>query len=186
MNLYILQQYQFIQKLYDEESFLDVMMNVDDFFDILNLYAFPNWYECEIVGMKCLRHFTNIVLKSPRSKLPHPKGGMLLTKYDCIVKYKQSTECLPKNYEDEEDMEIDPKTGKRYSKLEKHKVWLVDILIPNKHLINDKVYDLEAIQSKIENSDDTTDLSKQSVLDDTETLEMPSTPQSQNNQQGQM
>ena len=150
MNLYILQQYQFIQNLYQDETYLDVLMNVDDFFDILNLYAYPNWYECEVVNMKCMKHFTNVILKQDRDKMPHPKGGILLSKYDCIVKYKKTTEYLPKEYEDIEDMEVDPKTGKKYPKMEEHKVWLIDILIPNKHIINDVVYDLESIQRKIE------------------------------------
>ena len=62
MNLYLLQQYQFIQRLYKNESYLDVLMNIDDFFDILHIYAFPNWLDAEVVDVKFMKYFTNIVI----------------------------------------------------------------------------------------------------------------------------
>lgn len=160
MNLYLLQQYQFIQRLYKNENYLDVLMNVDDFFDILHIYAFPNWLDSEIVDVKFMKYFTNIILKSPRSddkkedKCPDPKAGIILTKYDCKVDYIKSYETLPKEVNSENDVVIDDKTGKQRPKMERKKIWLVDILIPNKHIINDTVYDLEAIQNKLEDEND--------------------------------
>lgn len=160
MNLYLLQQYQFIQRLYKNENYLDVLMNIDDFFDILHIYAFPNWLDAEVVDVKFMKYFTNIILKTPRSdnkkedKCPDPKAGVVLTKYDCKVDYIKSYELLPKDVESENDVVIDDKTGKQRPKLERKNVWLVDILIPNKHIINDTVYDLEAIQNKLEDEDE--------------------------------
>lgn len=160
MNLYLLQQYQFIQRLYKNENYLDVLMNIDDFFDILHIYAFPNWLDSEVVDVKFMKYFTNIILKSPRSdnkkedKCPDPKAGVILTKYDCKVDYIKSYELLPKDVESEKDVVIDDKTGKQRPKLERKNVWLVDILIPNKHIINDTIYDLEAIQNKLEDENE--------------------------------
>lgn len=160
MNLYLLQQYQFIQRLYKNENYLDVLMNIDDFFDILHIYAFPNWLDAEVVDVKFMKYFTNIILKTPRSdnkkedKCPDPKAGVVLIKYDCKVDYIKSYELLPKDVESENDVVIDDKTGKQRPKLERKNVWLVDILIPNKHIINDTVYDLEAIQNKLEDEDE--------------------------------
>ena len=170
MNLYLLQQYQFIQQLYKNESFLDVMMNVDDFFDILNVYAFPKWLDAQVVDVKFMKYYTNVILKANRDDkdkskdmCPDPKGGILLTKYDCKVEYIKTNEVLPKEVKSEKDVVMDKKTGKQRPKLERHDIWLIDILIPNKHIINDNVYDLEAIQSKIIDDDDESDNSESVV-----------------------
>lgn len=162
MNLYLLQQYQFIQRLYKNNNYLDVLMNIDDFFDILHIYAFPNWLDAEVVDVKFMKYFTNIVLKAPRNdknkkedRCPDPKAGVILTKYDCKVEYIKSNETLPKEVDSEKDVVVDQKTGKQRPKMERKDIWLVDILIPNKHIINDTVYDLEAIQNKLEDEDET-------------------------------
>lgn len=176
MNLYLLRQYQFIQDLYQNESYLNILMNIDDFFDILNIYAFPNWIDSEIIGVKCMKHFTNIILKQSRDKMPHPKAGVVLTKYDCIVKYKKTNEWLPKQYKGFDDIVIDEKTGKKRAKMEKKPIWVVDILIPNRLLINDDVYDINAIQKKLDaENDDNEELG--SMVSNEETVES-------NNQQG--
>ena len=64
---------------------------------------------------------------------------------------------LPVDVKSEKDVVVDNKTGRQRPKLKKEKIWLVDILIPNKHIINNNVYDLEAIQNKLEDDQDTDD-----------------------------
>lgn len=157
MNLYLLSQYKLIQHLYKDTSYLDLLMNVDDFFDILNIYAYPNWYEAEVVEFKIFKHFINIILKTPIDKMPHPDGGILLDKYDCMVKYKKSSEYLPIEYKTPDDLVIDKITKKPRPKMEKVPCWLIDIMIPSKHIINDNVYDLESIQNKLDDKDDKND-----------------------------
>lgn len=150
MNLYILQQYRLINDLYQNGSYIDILINIDDFFDILNLYVFPNWLDTEVVELKVMKYFTNIVLKSPYKKMPHPKGSVLLTKYDCRVQYKETTEYIPVEVKSEEDTYVDEKTGVLKPKVKKEKVWLVDIMIPNKLIINDELFDMKTAQEKIE------------------------------------
>lgn len=163
MNLYLLQQYQFIQQLYKNNNYLDILLNIDDFFDILHIYAFSNWLDAEVVDVKFMKYFTNIILKSPRDdnkkkdKCPDPKAGIILTKYDCKVEYEKTTEIVPKEVSSSKDMVYDKKTGRERPKMETKKIWLIDIMIPNKHIINDNVYDLDAIQQKIEDKDDESD-----------------------------
>lgn len=161
MNLYILQQYQFIQQLYKNSSYLDVLMNIDDFFDILNVYAFPNWLDAQVVDVKFMKYYTNVILKADRNdkdktldKCPDPRGGVLLTKYDCQVEYTKTTEDMPAEVKTFKDVVVDKKTGKQRPKMEHKDIWLIDILIPNKHIINDNIYDLEAIQQKLQDDNE--------------------------------
>lgn len=150
MNLFILSQYKLIRDLYKNADYMDLLINIDDFFDILNLYAFPNWLDAEVVDVKCMKYFTSISIKTPYKTMPHPKGAVLLTKYDCQVKYKETTEMVTKEVNGIEDTYIDRRTGDRKPKVEKRKCWIVDILIPNKHIINDQVYDLQSVQEKLD------------------------------------
>lgn len=157
MNLYLLQQYQFIQQLYNNNNYLDVLLNIDDFFDILHLYAYKNWLDAEVVDVKFMKYFTALTLKANRNDddrtkdcCPDPKGGILLTKYDCKVEYTKTTEKLPREVKDKNDVVLDKKTGKYRPKIDTNKIWLIDILIPNKHIINNTVYDLQAVQDKLD------------------------------------
>lgn len=184
MNLYLLSQYKLIQHLYKDSSYLDLLMNVDDFFDILNLYAYPNWYNAEVVEFKVFKHYVNVILKTPIDKMPHPDGGILLDKYDCMVKYKKSSEYLPVDYKSEKDLVIDKITHKPRPKMEKVPCWLVDIMIPSKHIINDNVYDLESIQQKLDDNDDKSD-DMETVVNNNDEMAMPQ-DNSQELQQGQM
>jgi hypothetical protein len=160
MNLYLLQQYQFIQQLYNNSNYLDILMNVDDFFDILHIYSYKNWLEAEVVDAKFLKYFTNIVLKADRNdkdrskdKCPDPKGGILLTKYDCKVEYIKTTEKKPREVHTKDDVVFDNRRGKYIPRIDDNDIWVVQLMIPNKHLINNTVYDLQAAQDKL--NDDT-------------------------------
>lgn len=163
MNLFLLQQYQLIQKLYKNNDWLDIVINIDDFFDIINLYSFPNWLESEIVDVNFMRYYTNIILKQPYDKIPHPKGGILLSNYDCKVKYRETKEWIQSEINDSSDMVEDKKTGRKVPKMIERKVWLVDILIPNRLIINDYVYDIEEMQKKF-NKENTTEPVDEEVI----------------------
>lgn len=180
MNLYLLQQYQFIQSLYKNNTYLDVLMNIDDFFDILHVYAFPNWIDAQVVDVKFMKYFTNVILKADRNekdkekdKCPDPRAGVLLTKYDCKVEYIKTTEVLPVEVKSEKDVIFDKNTKKYRPKTQTNDVWIIDILIPNKHIINDKLFDLESIQAKIKSDDDESD-SMESVVSNNDDLSMGS------------
>lgn len=173
MNLFILTQYKLIQELYKDNNYLDTLINIDDFFDILNLYVYPNWLDMEVVDVKFMKYFTSLQLKSPYNKMPHPKGAVLLTKFDCQVKYKETYEYVVKEVNGIDDTYVDKKTGDRRPKVEKKKCWIIDLLIPNKHIINDEVYDLDDAQEKIEgDQEENEDLENVITNDETEDLEV--------------
>ena len=148
MNLYLLQQYKFIQQLFKHSSLLDVIISIEDFLDLLGLYSYENWENGQIVKTEFKKYFVNIVLKYEYKEMPNPKGKKLLEKYDCIVKFKEAEDYYPiKKVESIDDTEVDEKTAKRRNKTKKEKIWLVDIMIPRKYIENDEIYDLDAIQN---------------------------------------
>ena len=183
MNLYLLSQYKLIQHLYNDSSYLDLLMNVDDFFDILNVYAYPNWFEAEVVEFKIFKHYINIILKTPIDKMPHPNAGILLDKYDCMVKYKKTSEYVPVDIKSESDLVIDKHTHRPRPKMKKVPCWLVDIMIPSKHIVNDNVYDLESIQQKLDDNNEKSD-NTESVVNNNDEIAEPQDNLDQMAQQG--
>lgn len=150
MNLFILSQYKLIQQLYRNKESLDIILTIDDLFDLLNLYAFPNWLDAEVVEFDTLKYYTSITLKTPYNRMPHPKGAVLLTKFDCKVTYKETTEAVLRDVKFKNDLYYDKKADKDRPKVDKRKCWVINILIPNKLLKNDDIYDIELAQRKME------------------------------------
>ena len=62
---------------------------------------------------------------------------------------------MPREINDVDDTYVDKKTGKRKPKVDKEQVWMIDILIPNKYLYNDEVYDLNNVQDKLKDEQET-------------------------------
>lgn len=157
INLFILCQYKLIQQLYRNKEAMDIMISVDDFFDVLNLYAFPNWIDCEVVDLECLKYYTVVKLKSPYKKMPHPKGAVLLTKFDCKVEYKDTTEAILRDVQFKNDEYYDAENDKQRPKVDKKKCWLVTVMIPNRLLANSCIYDIQLAQQKMEEDEVTYD-----------------------------
>lgn len=150
MNLYLLQQYQFINALYRNESYLDILCNIDEFFDLLGLYAYPNWLEAEVIDMKFYKYFTDLSIRTKRDKMPDPAGSQLLLKYGCKVEYRKTEDFQTKQIKSREDMKWSDKLERYIPKLEKEKIWVVSILIPNKYIMTNDVYDIDSIQKKLD------------------------------------
>ena len=69
MNLFILSQYKLIQELYKNDDFFEILINIDDFFDLINLYVFPNWLNAEVVDVDFLKYYTSITLNKENREL---------------------------------------------------------------------------------------------------------------------
>lgn len=150
MNLFLLQQYQFMNTLYRNDSYIDILCNIDELFDSLGLYVYPNWYECEIVDLKFYKYFIEILLRSPLKKMPHPHGGNMLTKYGCEVKYHKTKDLKARDIESRDDVKWSTKLSRYIPKLDEEEVWIVSCLIPNKYIMTDNVYDIKSIQQKLD------------------------------------
>ena len=62
---------------------------------------------------------------------------------------------------------MDKNTHQLRPKMKKVPCWLVDIMIPSKHIINDSIYDLDSIQQKYLEDEDTEE-DKESVVNNNE------------------
>ena len=115
--------------------------------------------------------------------MPHPNAGILLDKYDCMVKYKKTSEYVPVDIKSESDLVIDKHTHRPRPKMKKVPCWLVDIMIPSKHIVNDNVYDLESIQQKLDDNNEKSD-NTESVVNNNDEIAEPQDNLDQMAQQG--
>lgn len=164
MNLYLLQQYQFINSLYRNESYLDILCNIDEFFDLLGLYVYPNWLESEVVNMNFYKYFTDLTIRTKRENMPDPAGSQLLLKYGCKVEYRKTTDYKTKQIKSREDMKWSNKLGRYVPKLEKEDIWIVSILIPNKYIMSNDVYNIDSIQQKLDMEQNTDSSLKDEIM----------------------
>jgi len=143
----------FLKRLSDSESLTDVLVQMEDFLDNLDLYAFRNWFDGEIIeGPYIEKYWVSMALQYEYKDMPDPRGGLRLLKHGVLVKYTQKLiddlEDHHKITTDEINREIgfqasydDPSLGSTLQKandkkLPKKKVWIIEIKIP-RHLIDE-------------------------------------------------
>ena len=173
MNLFVISQMKLIQSLYKSDDYLDVLLTVADFLDLVNLFAFPGWEDAELVDADFLKYFTHITLKTDMDKMPHPKGALLLTKLGCQVKYHETKEAFLKPLQSLDDTYYDWKDDKRKRKVVKKKCWEVEVLIPNRYLFPNNGLTIEelqnkALEAKAENDEIYNDNPEQPTIEDLE------------------
>jgi len=129
-----------VSRLNDTDSLLDVMIQIEDYIDSLDLYAFANWFDGEIVdGPWVKRYWVKTILKFPYNKMPDPQGGLRLAKYGSKVEFEKSTEEQPVEVLSPDD--LDPET--KAPKMKEVPVWLVHLKIPRRFINELDVDDLE-------------------------------------------
>jgi len=139
-----------VRRLNDNSNLLDIIIEMEDFLDSLDLYAFQNWIDGEIVsGPVVSRYWCSLTLKYPYSKMPDPKGGMRLVEHDVKVTYQQSTELSPISIESPDDY----REGIRKPKFEQTKIWLITINIPRRFIDEIINQSIEAYDDEVELED---------------------------------
>lgn len=130
-----------IERLYNQESLLDILIEFEGVMDSMDLYAFENWIEGEVVdGPKLERYWITVTLKYPYEKMPDPAGGNRLLKHGARIEMGKFTEDVPvrlKDYEAEEQdkaYEFDQETGQYQRKTEEQQYWLLEIRIPRRFI----------------------------------------------------
>jgi hypothetical protein len=154
-----------IKKLEKNQTLLTYLIEIEDFMDNLDIYVFKNWIKGEVVeGPIIEKHWIGIVLKYDYEEMPDKAGALRLIKYGAKIKYKRATEEVPIDIEDPEDYE----SGTKKPKLEKKKIWLIELRVPKNLLVeleddfnlyDDLDFNLETIEDAKEEGID-----KQSVF----------------------
>jgi len=122
-----------IKRLDDSEDLLDILIDIENYFDTNNLYAFKNWLDGEIVGGPFVkRYWVKVMLKYPYDKMPDPDGGLRLTKHGTKIDYDIKYEELPIEIKSPSDYQ----PGTKKPKMKKHKIWVITMLIPRRFVQN--------------------------------------------------
>jgi hypothetical protein len=117
------------QEIFMTDSAVNTLLNFERVIDELDLYAFANWKQGELVeGPVYEKYFVKCTFMWPYKKMPDPRGAKRLSEYDCEVNYQQDFFEHPKQVKSPNDF----KPGTKYPKMVKTPIWLVEIVMPKK------------------------------------------------------
>ena len=115
--------------IYMTDSSLNTLLDFERVIDELDIYAFANWKQGEVVeGPIYEKYFVTCTLMWPAKKMPDPRGGERLLEYDCEVKYRKDHLLYPIKVKTPNDFE----PGTKMPKMARTPVWLVELTIPKK------------------------------------------------------
>jgi hypothetical protein len=152
-----------IRGVYMSDGSISSLLDFERVLDEADLYAYKNWIIGELVQGPVLgRYSCKCIFMWPYKLMPDPKGALRLTNIGCNVRFGKSELEVPVEVKDYEDFV--PST--RYPKMQKRKVWFVEIEIPLELMddikegsidIADATIDLSEIEDAYnEDLDDTT------------------------------
>ena len=162
-----------IKRLYNQESLLDILIEFEGVIDSMDLYAFANWIEGEVVdGPKLERYWITVTLKYPYEQMPDPAGGKRLLKHGARIEMGKFSEDVPialKDVPEGEETsayEFNRETGEYARKTESQKYWLLEIRIP-RHFIEDMEKGMVIYDTSDDdiNTDDAADAENQGLDD---------------------
>lgn len=117
------------QEIFMTDSAVNTLLNFERVLDELDLYAFDNWKQGELVeGPVYEKYFVKCTFMWPYKKMPDPRGARRLADYDCDITYKEDYFEHPKQVKNPSDF----KPGTKVPRLIKTPVWLVEIVMPRK------------------------------------------------------
>lgn len=133
-----------VKKLNQSTGLTDVIIQVEDWLDSLDLYAFRNWFEGIVIeGPVVSRYWITIYLQYKEEEMPDPQGALRLVNHGAKVGYKK----MQKEYKEKPgdvnmntvDSKINP-WDQPHSQMNNqptiptYGVWLVKIIIPRKFI----------------------------------------------------
>ena len=117
------------KQIFMTDSAVGTLLDFERVLDELDLYAFANWKQGELVeGPVYQKYFVTCTFMWPYKKMPDPKGAARLAEYECEVKYKQDFFEHPDKVRSPDDF----KPGTKVPKMVKSPIWLVEIVMPKK------------------------------------------------------
>jgi hypothetical protein len=87
---------QAIQNLYDQDGLLDILLGVEEYFDNMDLYAYKNWINGEIVeGPNVSKYWVEITLKFSHDSFPDPIATKIFEKQGTKIFVRPDWEIHP-------------------------------------------------------------------------------------------
>lgn len=122
-----------VEQIYETNTSFQVLKDFERVIDELDVYAYENWSEGELAsGPNIEKHWISCSFMWPRNQMPNPVGGKRLVDYDCKVSYKKDYVIKPRKIRDPGDI----RPGSKKGKLDKHPIWLVEIKMPKKLIMD--------------------------------------------------
>jgi len=138
-----------LQGVYESDKSFRILKDFERVLDELGLYVYENWENGELAeGPLVSRHWVTCTFMWPKKSMPDPMGGKRLIDYDCEVRYEKSSILKPRQIKKPDDI----RPGTKKGKLDRIPVWLVEIQMPKKLIVD--IYqgdsDLEKIEDALE------------------------------------
>ena len=122
-----------IEGIYENDTAFQVLKDFERVLEELDLYVYANWEDGELVSGPVIdRHWVTCSFMWPRNKMPDPMGGKRLVDYDCKIGYKKDYIIVPRKIKDPDDVRPSTKKGK----LDRNPVWVVEIQMPKKLIVD--------------------------------------------------
>ena len=116
-----------IRNVYMSDGSMSTLLDFERVLDEADLYAYKNWLIGELVqGPVIGRYSATCIFMWPYNLMPDPRGALRLHTIGCKVRFGKSELDVPVEIKDYEDFV----PGTRYPKMNKRKVWFVEIQIP--------------------------------------------------------
>lgn len=148
------------KRLHKHTNLTDILIQIEDFFDGLDLYVFKNWFLGEIhKGPEIRRYWVDVTLLYEYENMPDPQGAVRLVKHGAKVHFEKELKEIALAIDSADDYRQNKK-GK--PKLAEKPVWLVNISIPRKFIEELDDDDLELYDDDI-NTDDVSDARDENI-----------------------
>ena len=122
-----------IEGIYENDTAFQVLKDFERVLDELDLYVYANWEDAELLSGPVIdRHWVTCSFMWPRNKMPDPMGGKRLVDYDCKIGYKKDYVIVPRKIKDPDDI----RPGTKKGKLDRNPVWIVEIQMPKKLIVD--------------------------------------------------
>lgn len=122
-----------INNIYNNSTSLDILKDYERVFDELDTYVFENWEDGELVrGPIVDRHWITCDFMWPYEKMPNPEAAKRLSEYGCQVVYKKDQLITPRKINSPDDF----RPGSKKGKLDETPIWIVEIQMPKKLILD--------------------------------------------------
>jgi len=132
-----------LEGIYESDKAFMVLKDFERVIDELGLYVYKNWEDGELAeGPIITRHWVTCTFMWPKKNMPDPMGAKRLLDYDCKVSYQKSYIMVPRQIKKPDDI----RPGTKKGKLDKKPVWLVEIRMPKKLIVDIYGADLDVVE----------------------------------------